>query len=421
MKKLLFSLFVLTVFFCMSGVTYGSLSFVPNTYGLSAKSVGLGNAMTAVGDDYSMTFFNPGALGALETNQLDITYLYAEPRFYGGVYGNDDVEFNVANKLTLIGFTMNLSGLFNNRHGVGLGFDIAIDNNLKSFLAFDEHRDDNGQFVRYGLSSVTMVTALGVKIIPQLHIGLGGFIMIKGQNTLVAETDLAGNTREEEIQVNAEPAIAPIIGIFAPVHDMVTLGAVYRGRGKAEFSEIDAGTDALVSESSLTKLNLLMSFTDTYVPQQAAFGVSVRPIPQLLLALDTTWMNWKDYQDQALEKDVVRGDSDFETKDIYVPRLGIEYSPIEELYLRFGYYYEETPFDGVGIGNTVILDNSKHVGSLGIGWDVSYIPFLAHPLSLGVTYFNHYLAPRTVEADDGREFTSSGDLNGVVGSITLRF
>ena len=421
MKKLLFVTLILAAIFCFSLTAFASLTFVPNSYGLSAKSIGLGNAMTAVGDDYSMAFFNPGALGTLETNQLDISYLYAAPRFNGGPETGEEVDFDVDNKLTLIGFTMNLSGLFNNKHGVGLGFDIAIDNNLKSFLAFDESRDDDGQFFRYGLTSVTMITSLGVKIIPQLHVGIGGYVMVKGENTLVAETDLAGETKQEEIQVNAEPAFAPIIGIYAPAHEMVTIGAVYRGRGKAEFTKIDASTDALVSESSLTKLNLLMSFTDTYVPQQAALGVAIRPIPELMIAIDTTWFNWADYSDEVLEKDVVRGDSDFETKDIYVPRLGIEYSPIEELYLRFGYYYEETPFDGVGIGNTVILDNTKHVGSLGIGWDVSYIPFLAHPLSLGVTYFNHYLVPRTVKADDGREFESSGDLNGVIGTITLRF
>jgi len=61
------------------------------------------------------------------------------------------------------------------------------------------------------------------------------------------------------------------------------------------------------------------------------------------------------------------------------------------------------------------------VFSLGAAHDITYIPFLAHPLTVGATYFNHYLISRTVEAGDGRKFESSGDLNGVIGTLTLRY
>ncbi len=157
------------------------LTFIPNTYGLSAKSIGLGNAMTAVGGDYSAAYFNPAALGAIGVNQIDLNYLMADPDFTGGVKDGEEVEFDTANKVVLIGFTMNLSKLFKSEHGLGLGFDVAVDNNLKSFLNFEERRDDRGQFLRYGLSSVTMITGLGVEILPQLYLGGGGYIMEIGR------------------------------------------------------------------------------------------------------------------------------------------------------------------------------------------------------------------------------------------------
>ena len=378
--------------------------------------------MTAVGDDYSAAYFNPGALGDLDTSMVDAGYLIASPRFQGGLKDVDDErEFNAENKVALIGFTMNLSNLFKNDQGLGIGFDVAIDDNLKSFLYFEEARDDNGQFIRYGLSSITMVTSLGVQIIPQLHVGIGGFVLVEGKNNLVAETNLAGDTKEEEIQVAAKPAIAPIAGIYAPVHSVVTIGATYKGKGVAEFSAIDASTDALVSNSSLSKLNLLMAFKDTYVPQQISLGVSVKPIDQLLIAVDATWANWGDYDREIKDGDVVRSEGHFDTHDIYIPRLGIEYTPIDLLYIRAGYYYEDTPFSDPGIGNAVVLDNAKHVGSLGVAHDIDYIPFLTYPVTVGATYFNHYLVKRTVKADDGREFVSKGDLNGLIASITLRY
>ena len=397
-----------------------SLIFVPNTYGLSAKSVGMGNAMTAVGDDYSMAYFNPGALGNLKSSQIDLNYLYAAPDFSGGPKGGEDVEFDQESKITLIGFTMDMSNLFAKRHGLGLGFDIAVDDNLKSFLAFEERRNDDGQFMRYGKSSVTMVTSLGLEILPKLYIGGGAFILVKGENTLVTQSDMAGESREEEIQVDAEPVMAPIVGVFAPVHKMLTLGAVYRGKGVAEFSSIDASADALVSESPLTTLNLMMAFKDTYVPQQFAFGVGIKPTCNLLFALDATWANWGDYEDEISEGDVVREDSEIETKDIIIPRLGIEFTGIKNLMIRGGYYYEDTPFEDPGVGNTVVLDNARHVGSLGLAYDFSP-KFLNHPLTPGAGYFYQYMQPRSVDSGDGQKFESEGSLHGVIGSVTARF
>jgi len=419
-KKLLFSLILIGCWFALSAVAWAGLLFVPTSYGLSPKSVGLGNAMTAVGDDVSAAYFNPGALSTFPTSQLALGYMYAAPRLEGGPNG-DEVEFDTDNKLTLVGLGLDLSGLFNFKHGLGFGLNVAIDNNLKSFMAFSERRDENGQFIRYGLTSVTMTMGLGVEIIDQLHLGLGGYVMIKGENTLVAETDMAGNTQQEQISVDAEPVIAPVVSLFAPINKMVTVGAAYHGKGVAEFSSIDAATEALVSESSLTQLNLLMAFKDAYVPQNVSLGVSVRPLKWLLIALDGCWYNWGDYDDEVSEGDVVRSDAQFKTVDTYVPRLGLEFEPIPELYARVGYYFEASPFRDPGIGNTVVLDNDRHAISLGIAHDMDYIPFMKHPVGIGATYFYHYLASQTVENVYGQEYESSGSVQGVVGSLTLRF
>ncbi|NLH48322.1 MAG: hypothetical protein GX444_06935 [Myxococcales bacterium] len=422
MKRLMLTALVVLAMVAGAGAAQAGLLFVPTTYGLSARSVGLGNAMTAVGYDYSTTFFNPAALGALSANQIDLGYLYAGPQLTGGPKDDSEaVDFDTANKVALIGFTMNLGTLFKKEHGLGLGFDIAMDNNTKSFMAFEEKRSDDGQFMRYGLTSVTMTTGLGVEIIPQLYLGAGGFIMVKGENKLIAETDMAGNTKEEQIQVSAEPAIAPIVSLFAPVHPMVTLGLTYRGKGLAQFDNIDAATKALVSDSPLTNLNLVMAFKDTYVPQQAALGASVTPLKSLLIAVDVTWANWGDYQKEMEKGDVVKDSAKFDTRDLYIPRLGVEYGVLDNLQLRFGYYFEDTPFADPGLGNTVVLDNAKHAFSLGVGHDMTYLSCLKHAPSIGASYFLHYLAPRTVEAGDGREFESSGLINGVVGTLTLKF
>ena len=398
-----------------------SLVFVPGNYGLSARSVALGNAMTAVGDDSASNFYNPSTLGARTNHAIDLGYLYAAPAFNGGVKGADvDLDFTKVNQVGLIGLSLDLSGIFDFDHGLGLGINIAIDENLAGVLNFNEIRDERGQFARYGNSSIFVSFGLGVEIIPELYIGGGAFIGVKGKNGLVAQTDLAGSTKEEQINVEAEPMIAPIVGLYAPFHPMVTLGAVYRGKVVTSFDDINAQTQALVSDSELTTLDLVMVFKDGYVPQQAALGVSVRPIDELMLAVEGSWVNWSDFEDEV-DDSVVRDEGGLHTRDIYIPRLGIEWTAYENLYIRFGYYWEDTPFSKPGLGNTAILDNEKHVGSFGVGYDVTQIPFLSQPLTIAATYFHQYLVPRTVESQDGTKYESSGNLNGVAGTITLRF
>jgi long-chain fatty acid transport protein len=406
----------------MVATAQAGLIFIPTTYGLSARSAGLGNAMTGVGGDYSTTFYNPAALGSIKTNQLDFGYLLAVPDFKGGPEGDSNaVKFDTANKALLVGFTMNLSNMFKNKHGLGLGFDMVLDNNTKSFMNFEDVRSEKGQFLRYGLSSVTMVTGLGVEIIPQLYVGGGGFIMVKGKNKLIADTDMGGNTSQEEIQVSAEPAIAPMGSVFAPINETVSIGAIYRGKGVAEFSSINAQTEATVSQSPLTELNLMMAFKDTYIPQQAALGVAVHPVKPLMIAMDGTWANWGDYDDEVKEGEVVKDDAKFKTRDIVIPRIGIEYLPVESVALRLGYFYEMTPFKDPGIGQNVVLDNDKHAVSIGASHHMAYIPGLAHPVTIGASYFLHHLVPRTVEAGDGTKFKSGGNLQGLIGTLTLRF
>ncbi len=421
MKRLSFMGLCAAICLLSLQTAHAGLLFVPNTYGLSARSVALGNAMTAVGDDYSTTYFNPAALGDLGNHQIDVGYLYAAPDFEGGPDGGEDVDFDTANKITLLGFTMDLSQMLENGHGLGLGLDIAIDNNLKSFMNFEDQRSDNGQFLRYGLTSVTMVTGLGVEICPKLFLGGGGYVMVKGENKLIAETDMAGNTREEEIQVSAEPVIAPIVSIFAPVHEMFTLGLAYRAKGVSEFSSIDASTDAMVSDSTLTELSLMMAFKDTYVPQQASFGAAIYPTDSLMVAFDLTWADWSDYAEEVKEDDSVKDDADFETKDTYTPRIGVEYAATDNLYAAAGFYYEQTPFEDPGIGNNVVLDNDVYALSLGFTHDFTYLSFFNLPPSIGASYFYHYLAPRTVEAGDGTDYDSSGRIHGFISNITLRF
>ena len=418
MKKITACVLGVALSLVIGSTAYAGGLFVPNAYGLSARGLGMGNALTGIDGDYSVTFFNPAALGHLKSSQVDLGYMYAQPNFSGGPKGGKMTKFDTANKSAEIGFTMNLASMFASNHGLGLGFDIAMDDNGQAFLEFNDIRAAKGQWGRYGLSSVTMVAGLGVEILPILHIGGGTFISVKGETTMKARTDLAGHTSDEEIVMQAKPVIAPMGSIFLPF-ERFSVGAAYRGKSVGSFGPIAANTEATVSDSTLSVLNLKMNFKDLMVPQQVAVGFGVYPVKSLLIAVDCTWMNWKDFENEIKHGDSARAGEIFKTKDVFVPRLGLEWQTFDHFFLRLGYYFEDTPFTTPGDSTNSILDNAKHAGTLGVGYDITQAKGLKYPLSVNAAYIHQYLVPRTIKTADGVEMKSDGNLDG--GGITLSF
>jgi hypothetical protein len=69
----------------------------------------------------------------------------------------------------------------------------------------------------------------------------------------------------------------------------------------------------------------------------------------------------------------------------------------------------------------MILDNDKHIAGFGLGYDWQEPPLLRRPLSFDVSYFGHFLVSREMESSDGVTYESSGMLNGVAGTLTLRY
>jgi len=75
-------------------------------------------------------------------------------------------------------------------------------------------------------------------------------------------------------------------------------------------------------------------------------------------------------------------------KDTYVPRVGAEYELYKNLFVRMGYWHEESPVPDQGDIPSNYLDNDKNVLSWGVGYVLEdlRIPFtqakLKYPLLL---------------------------------------
>jgi len=415
--------FVAAIVLC-AWISHASLIFIPSDYGLSAEAASLANAGVAIGENPFGSYYNPAFLAVTEGedtagSQLAIGYLYALPQFDGGPKG-DTEKFSESNQAIVLGMELALDSLFKKPYPLSFGLTLVADDNTNAFLHFTDGRSDKGEFQRYGISSVGISAGLGAKVYGPIYLGVGGLVGIQASTTMILRTTMGGKTSDESIEMKASPSLAPVVGIGLDWKKL-NVGVTYRGKMVSKVGPVDASTQAVVGGSDLATIPLELYFKDGYVPQQVALGALWRISDLFSVDLQADWLNWSDFSKEVEKKDNARKEIELETKDIFVPRVGIEIDPLSYLAVRLGYRYEETPFDKVGSGNNVVLDNSRHVASLGVGVKVEKPPLLSKPLDFDLTYSLFSLVARDIDTPDGRTFESSGMLHNVLGTLTVRF
>lgn len=147
--------------------------------------------------------------------------------------------------------------------------------------------------------------------------------------------------------------------------------------------------------------------TEIDLPPQVAFGYAFYPIPQLKLEIDIDWTGWKTYR--QLEVDFTDGspffpdqtiDKDWDNAMFYA--LGVEYQIIEELTLRTGFGFMESPIPESTFDTTVVRTN-QYAFSLGASYD-------CYPLRLELAGLAALGEERRIENTVGSEV--GADLNG---------
>lgn len=391
----------------------------PLDWGTTARAMALGNAMTAVAGDPSLSYHNPAALANIESSELNITYLWTGPKLEGGPKGELE-KFDEGNNVAFSNLVVDLSSIFRNERPFAFGFTMNFDRSGQGFINFIDVKRPDGYFYRYGRTSTMATTTLGLGITDWLYIGGGTLITLRGTTDFTVSTDLGGNTEDEGMILDARLAHSLIASVFFDF-EKANLGVTYRMENYGKFGDIVVDADATVGESRLTKLPMVLSFQDTYVPQNVSIGASFDLTDDLMWTVDGTWINWGAFDSQVKDGDLPRKRAQIDFVDVYQPRTGLEYFVVENLPLRLGYQYQPTPMRKPGSDGNIFLDNDRHVGSIGVGYTVQEPPILALPVSFDLTYFHQYLVPAEYEDGDGATFESKGNVNAASGSITLRF
>ncbi len=147
------------------------------------------------------------------------------------------------------------------------------------------------------------------------------------------------------------------LGVLYDITDMVTLGASYKS--KQFFTDLEyqlANGDIDMTFFGGAPLAAGTYKLDLDFPQQFAFGIAVHATQSLTIAADVKWIEWSD----TMNKLSVIGpgsttamDPGWDDQVIYA--IGVAYKATDNVNLRAGFNYSESPIDETSASSNLIL------------------------------------------------------------------
>jgi len=417
--------FELWALFCLFslGPETASASMV-DLYGWGSRATALGGAFTALADDFSAVYYNPAGLmfpRSLERDfpnrkgiKFDFGYVYGEPRFtIKDKSGGSQTRDYGSTAGTTLGITfdpVDLHGTCKRKvFAFGLGLYLPVDHLLYYGRYWPEERE-YPFFYDYTMRFVLM-PGIAIAVLPKLSIGAGlrvlgrlhtdtvGNVDVDLAKLLSLESLLQHRVRLDQSEVHLGEFedltlhLAPVVGIQFRPSERWKFGAVYRGENYIN----DFGlTNPVINLAGLLSFpqGYQFKFVRFFTPHQVFLGAAYSPAQRVTISLDVGWLDWSDFMDIEAR----RPEPPFH--DTWMPRLGVEVRVREELSVLGGYFFHKSPVpEQQGWSN--LLDNDRHVFSLGAEWVVSDPPgFWDKPLFISLHLQVHHAVSREYRKTD---------------------
>lgn len=382
-----------------------ALAQYTDIFGFGSREISMGGAMTAEAEGPGAAFYNPGAL--IKTKKL-VTSMG-----FSGSYNNLKIRRLGNIPQALCAKNLDCDPFLDAQNpdamqGIQLGLALPLSKNIvfgtatnlptKGLSTQKFGPPNESYWLDYESRANTLDMKLAVAYAPTPWLGVGvGLIWLANiQGDFLTNLPIgAGNPTPQpagpivfssELELNHN--FAPTAGIYVKPIDFLQVGLAYRGE-LAVHADLDLFiTSDLNQGAGITQfIPLKILTTPLYTPQEVSFGVSLKPSQRLTVAADVTWVDWSQYE--APTTNIIVGQlgsttfggvpfpagsvrldvtpvTNLRFKDIFVPRIGVEFRPMEWLFLRGGYYFRESPVP-VQAGLTNVADANTHVFSGGIG------------------------------------------------------
>lgn len=329
-------------------------------FGMGARGAAMGGAVVSNTTGYSAVYYNPAALMILGQRQFSVGVQRADY----SISLNDENYAVDANTNLVLGFNVPIpfGDVLADRIALGFGFVVPF----QSILEADVRAPETPFFVvvENRAQVIGLHAALGVRIMDWLHVGAGVVALAE----LIGGIDIAPNNTGQLGSAVRDELVADfalIAGLLVDPVDWLGIGVTYHGASDARFAfpiTADLGPSFPVEVPLLNIVGVAQ-----YDPMQVSADITFRPIEGLEIAAGATFKRWSEFINSIERTTPTVPEQDpplFE--DIWVPRLGAEYSAAVgavTLAGRVGGFYEPTPVPDQ-TGNNNYLDS----GRIGLGF-----------------------------------------------------
>ncbi len=415
MRKTLFQIAVALILVMTSSCpAFASFCFT-EAYGVGVRSMAMGQAFTAVADDYAALYFNPAGLA--QTTETTISINLIQPvhdlkvsfldtgedmKMYDArslvrndpVHGADGDDLDIL--FPVLGLSANINRLVSRYLDIPIniqaGMVIGFPENFNSLFTTNTTAPDMPNPISFGdqIEHFMATLGFGLEIKKDLvYLGWAATVGIemKGPHPLYCQNVWLGYSEESRnVLTQAEcPAYSKLGNqwgiLFTPFDKKLKLGISYREQLSivtVDFTPIRVYlTPAGIPQDNLT---VMQEVIVGYLPEQISFGLAYT-FDRLTLSADYKYQKWGDYKytenihelfvinEQGLAQPgrvAEPGSPDFD--DVAHISVGMSYERSKKLTLMAGYEFRPTqvPDQSYRISNYIDMD--KDIFSVGLSY-----------------------------------------------------
>ena len=346
----------------------GAQGFQVNLQGQAQQ--GMGGAGTAIMQDASALFFNPGGASFLKGNSVD---LGITPTISHGQYLEKNTGI-IANTKSPVSTPFTVYGAFELKDSSKLKLGLAIYTPFGSTVDWESGWTGRYTLTHLQLRSIFFQPTASYKITSKLGIG-AGFVYANGSVNLQKDipiNSLDGSDGHATLSGKAN-GFGFNAGIYYQATNKLSIGLTYRSQvnmkiknGDATFTVPQSAASNFPNGSFTAKLPL---------PQVLTLGFGFKPTDKLSLALDINYVGWKaydtlafNYQNSTPILDASRK-SARNYKNIFAFRLGGQYKITSAFAARLGIAYGISPVQN-GYVTPETPDANRIVYTAGLGYTI---------------------------------------------------
>jgi long-chain fatty acid transport protein len=426
----------------LSAPAQANMGSVAMNYGLLPTDVATAQALSLFNPQISALFYNPAYLAEDGRGELTVGLIHSAPDLQVESLGGSnpparsgETLVDTPSQQVLLGMKTDLTDISEYERPLYFGIMLGVEKYGKEMMAFNSSTSNEGQPLRYERQPLFLNIGGMMVLTHGIDIGVSTLVTLHADADLVARTDLAGNTKYEQINVSAKPSITPIVGmtldwtkLFCGAGDCFANGwqtaLSYRESTYAGTS-VSANT-VIPGTIPAPGLTLSIATIDAYQPRVVSIGTQFRG-KRFRVGITVEEQKWSALGAE-LRNDTVKDQAMLEFENIVVPRLGAEFTVNKHLILSAGVAKEDSPLVGRTSQDVNYFDNDKTVVGLGAALEFSDFPVLAYPLRLDFGYQYQQLKDREFDltsenapSNPYETIRAGGEAHIFSGSMTLKF